>query len=232
MANHSGLADSGARLQIVPTTRSITVPQSCRVIGTYMEHNAEMLTFQCPSVIDGHDVLNCSDHFILYRNAAGDKYKVNVEPRQPEDDQESDQMVFDWTISDLVTKAPGTITFSVFFEDKDESGKVLYRFATTECKELQVLGNVGVNVSDSDDGDTNWDDVIVDDNTEGGGGGTGGGNNSAPQAVAVDFSSYDNGTFTETLADGSKVTYTVTFDESGNPININNGESDFAIVWG
>ena len=53
-----------------------------------------------------------------------------------------------------------------------------------------------------------------------------------PAAVSVDFSTYDSGTFTETLADGSKVTYTVTFDESGNPININNGESDFAIVWG
>lgn len=51
-------------------------------------------------------------------------------------------------------------------------------------------------------------------------------------AVAVDFSSFADGTFTETLSDGSKVTYTVTFDGSGNPININNGKSDFAIVWG
>ena len=231
MANHSGLADSGARLQIVPTTRSITVPQSCRVIGTYMEHNAEMLTFQCPSVIDGHDVLNCTDHFILYRNAAGDIGRVDVEPRQLMDDQNSDQMIFVWTISGLVTKAAGSITFAVFFEDKDESGKVVYRFATTNCNDLQVLPNVAVSANDDESGDINWDDVIVDDNTEGGGGGTGGGNNSTPQAVAVDFSTWDSGYFTETLADGSEITYTLTFDENGNPININDGVSDFAITW-
>ena len=58
------------------------------------------------------------------------------------------------------------------------------------------------------------------------------GGNTQPKAVSLDLSGFDSGTFTETLSDGSRVTYTVTFDENGNPVNINNGESDFAIVWG
>lgn len=53
-----------------------------------------------------------------------------------------------------------------------------------------------------------------------------------PKATSLDLSTYDSGTITETLSDGSKVTYTVTFDENGNPTNINNGTDDFAIVWG
>ena len=71
MAIHSGIRDDGARFQIVPSTKKITVPQSHKIIGAVGSHNSEQLTFQCPKTIDGHDVEKCSEHYIRFVNAAG-----------------------------------------------------------------------------------------------------------------------------------------------------------------
>lgn len=50
--------------------------------------------------------------------------------------------------------------------------------------------------------------------------------------ATVDFTNWDNGSFTETLSDGSVIKYTVTFDDSGNPISISNGVDTYSIEWG
>ena len=155
MANHSGIADSGERLQVIPATRKVMVPSTCKVIGTVGEHNAEQLTFQCPVSIDGHDVLNCTEHYIVYKNANGTVRKVDVEPIQLE--KEPNTMVFVWTISATVTKTAGLVVFNVFFEDKDEDGSVRYRFGTTDCSDLEVLPNLASTVDDSDDYDDDFD---------------------------------------------------------------------------
>ena len=43
----------------------------------------------------------------------------------------------------------------------------------------------------------------------------------------IDFSNWDNGSFTETLSDGTTVDYAVTFDSDGKPTKIN----DCTITW-
>lgn len=45
--------------------------------------------------------------------------------------------------------------------------------------------------------------------------------------TAIDFSNFDNGSFTETV-DGEVITHSVEFDESGRPVKIDNT----SIVWG
>lgn len=44
---------------------------------------------------------------------------------------------------------------------------------------------------------------------------------------SIDFSNFDNGSFTETV-DGEVITHTVEFDESGRPVKIDNT----SIMWG
>ena len=44
----------------------------------------------------------------------------------------------------------------------------------------------------------------------------------------IDFSDFDNGSFTETLESGEVIPHTVEFDESGRPIKIDNT----TINWG
>lgn len=50
---------------------------------------------------------------------------------------------------------------------------------------------------------------------------------SLPSVNAIDFSNFQNGSFTETV-DGEVITHTVTFDESGRPVKID----DVTIAWG
>lgn len=52
-----------------------------------------------------------------------------------------------------------------------------------------------------------------------------------PYAVSIDYSNFNNGSFTETLSDGTILTYTVEFDDVGNPISISNGETTCEITW-
>lgn len=47
-----------------------------------------------------------------------------------------------------------------------------------------------------------------------------------PQVTALDFSNFENGTWTETV-DGEVISHTVTFDDSGRPVTID----DIAITW-
>lgn len=41
-----------------------------------------------------------------------------------------------------------------------------------------------------------------------------------PSTAELDFSNWDNGSFTETLADGTTITHTVGFNSSGNVVNV------------
>lgn len=133
--SHNYINDDGVKFQIIPSTRKITVPASHKIIGTVGDHNSEQLTFQCPKTIDGHDVVNCSDHYISWKNAAGGEgYTDVVDIRTDEEN-----MYFTWLIDSGVTVAAGYVTFAVHFEDIDTNGATLYKWSTTTCGECQVL---------------------------------------------------------------------------------------------
>lgn len=136
MAIHSGIRDDGIKFQIVPSTRKITVPQAYKVIGSIGDHNSEQLTFQCPKVIDGHDVFACSDHYVKWKNVSNETGRSDVENITVD----GDNLFFTWTIDSRITVKAGNISFSVHFEDIDPvGGGSLYRWSTTTCTECQVL---------------------------------------------------------------------------------------------
>lgn len=132
---HDGVLDEGAKLQIVPNTRQITVPSSVSIVGTEGEHRSEQLTFQCPKIIDGHDVSVCASHYISWTNAAGGSGKYKIKEIWVEDDT----MYFRWTIKRKITEVAGGIVFAVHFVDYGENGEVIYRRSTTNCTALRVL---------------------------------------------------------------------------------------------
>ena len=51
------------------------------------------------------------------------------------------------------------------------------------------------------------------------------------QTTAIDFSAWSDGSFKETLADGTEITYMVEFDESGQPTKISDGTTECAVTW-
>lgn len=127
-------ADDGGILMINPKTRIVTVPSDCRVIGCKGDHNSEILTFNCPAVIDGHNLINCNEVYISWING-------NVARRYDVDDlrEELGNVVFSWTIKEDAAVEAGNITFAVHFVEKDSNGLILYRFSTTDNSELQIL---------------------------------------------------------------------------------------------
>lgn len=148
MANiHSGVLDDGAKLQIVPSTRQITVPSSVATVGTEGEHRAEQLTFQCPKIIDGHDVSACASHYISWTNAAGESGKYKIKDIWVDESM----MYFHWLIKKKITAVAGGIVFSVHFVDYGENGEVLYRRSTTNCTALRVLPTTHNDTDDEND---------------------------------------------------------------------------------
>lgn len=52
------------------------------------------------------------------------------------------------------------------------------------------------------------------------------------KTTALDFSDYDNGSFTETIDGGLTETYAVTFDTDGNPVKITDGSGhECEVIW-
>lgn len=137
MNTHHRIADDGIRFQIIATTRRVTVPPSHLVIGTVGDHNSEQLTFQCPRLIDGHDVVNCSAHYVVWKNVLGDTGRTEITDIKTDEDN----MYFTWVIPGGVTVAAGFISFTIHFEDEADGG-LLYRWSTTTCNECQVLESI------------------------------------------------------------------------------------------
>lgn len=135
MVNHSGIADDAQRFQIITSTRKIVVPSGYTVIGTVGDHNSEQLTFQCPKTVDGHDVENCAFHYVRWQNANGDTGRAEMTDITSDDEG----VYMTWTVSAEVTAAAGFVSFAVYLEDVGEDGKLLYRWSTTTCSELQVV---------------------------------------------------------------------------------------------
>lgn len=138
MVNHSGIRDDGALFQIIPTTRKIAVPASNKIIGTVGDHNSEEITFQCPKTIDGHEVMDCTEHYIIYKNADGVSNRIDL----TDITLDGDNIFLTWVITSGVTASAGDITFAVYFVDRDNLGKVIYRWGTTICNECMVLESV------------------------------------------------------------------------------------------
>ena len=134
MANHSGISDSGAFFQIVPTTKKIIVPAGHKIIGAVNDHNSEQITFKCPKLIDGHNIAECTRKFVVWENARGDSDRdllgdISID---------GEYAYLKWTISDLITVAAGYIKFAVSFEDI-ENGKTVYSWSTGNCEECYVI---------------------------------------------------------------------------------------------
>ena len=168
MATHGGIIDRSAKLQIVPHSRTIVVPDTCKVIGTVGDHMSEQVTFQCPKDIDGHDIVNCTDHYVTWRTVEGDMGHDKLDKIE----EDGECVYYAWTVRGHTTKVAGIVSFSVHFEDYPvDAGnpsacptcgsdvtppsicetcgtKVIYggvpsySWSTTECKDCTILGSI------------------------------------------------------------------------------------------
>lgn len=141
MAKHGGIKDSGEYFVINPTTRKVTVPHAHKSLGTVGDRNSEQVTFMCPQIIDGHDISHCGNRFVTWQNVSGEVGHDTLKIVQVE--QATEGMIYlAWTIREGLTVGSGIVQFSVHFEDGDSTGRSIYRWSTTTCKDCDILDSV------------------------------------------------------------------------------------------
>ena len=143
MAKHGGVKDSGEYFVINPTTRKVTVPHAHKSIATVGDHNSEQITFECPQIIDGHDISQCDSRYVTWVNVLGEYGHDKLELTQVE--QGADGMIYlKWTIRNPLTVDKGIVQFSVHFEDVEARDIITstYRWSTATCKDCEILDSI------------------------------------------------------------------------------------------
>ena len=146
MANHKGVKDSGDYFVINPASRKVTVPHAHKSIGTVGDHNSEQVTFECPQMVDWHDVSQCARKYVTWVNVNGDMGHDELELVQV-DQPKDGQIYLSWTIENSLTVEKGIVQFSVHFEDLGEDGTTLYRWSTATCKDCDILDSINALVA-------------------------------------------------------------------------------------
>jgi hypothetical protein len=141
MAKHGKVKDSGEYFAINPASRKVTVPHVHKSIGTVGDHNSEQITFECPQMIDGHDISQCASRYVTWINVNGEVGHDELQIAEVEQGKEG-MLYLSWTIRNGLTVAKGIVQFSVHFEDFDEDGETLYRWSTATCKDCDILDSV------------------------------------------------------------------------------------------
>lgn len=112
---------------------------------------------------------------------------------------------------------------SAFAEDSEEPTEASPTLAEQAVKTVPTAGTV-------EDGELNFSNQYNESLFKVDVSGLGGSSTptTQPTTTSVDFTNWSSGTWEETLSDGSTVTHTVTFDDSGRPATIDGA----SITWG
>lgn len=134
MAHIHPVHDSDEHYTIDPISRSITNVTSKKVALIQYDHNSEVISFDIPKTIEGHDMTLCNDvkiHFI--NTGSGSRFK-NADIYVVNDlcvmDTDPDKVVFTWTVPASATQYSGSLVFLVTFQCIDENNAVTYRWST------------------------------------------------------------------------------------------------------
>lgn len=141
MAKHGKVKDNGEYFVINPASRKVSVPHIHKSIGTVGDHNSEQITFECPQMIDSHDISQCASRYVTWVNVRGEVGHDELQIAEVEQGKEG-MLYLSWTIRNGLTVAKGIVQFSVHFEDFDEDGETLYRWSTATCKDCDILDSV------------------------------------------------------------------------------------------
>lgn len=127
IGNESGLKDQESPIVVNGRARTCDIPDDFETqVGVVGDHRANLITFECARMMDGHDISTCSIAAIKWQNMGANKsgtYIVQQEDRVVIDDT---KVRFHWVVEQSCTTAKGTLKFSVMFVDFDENGQLIY----------------------------------------------------------------------------------------------------------
>lgn len=131
---------------VINADKTVTIPDQLKRILVQYEHNIETVTFDCPRYWDGHD-LHEMGMKIVFQRADGHKESHPVENLRI-DENNTDMIHFDWTISRNTTLVGGEVRITICAKIADAEGVVDREWHTIPNQDLFV--NEGMDCSDDE----------------------------------------------------------------------------------
>ena len=129
----------------IDDNRIITVPERLRRIAVQYDHNIETVTFDCPRYWDGHD-LSTMTIYINYMRIDEVKARYLAEGIRV-DEVDQNIIHFEWTITNDMTLATGSVEFLVCAMKLDDKGNEELHWNSEINK--QMYGATGLEGLDS-----------------------------------------------------------------------------------
>ena len=146
MAHTHDVYDTGKHFEINGISRFIKETSDTKLVLVQGDHNSEVITFQMPRYIDGHDMLLCNKirvHYINLDTKTNDKsadiYEVTDLALCEECEDET--LTFTWKIEAPATKYSGSLAFLIKFECT-EGENILYQWNTAKYVGVNVLAGI------------------------------------------------------------------------------------------
>lgn len=263
------IRDNDAHFVIDPDTRNLTNKAGEAITVMQYDHNSELVTFEVPKIIEGHDMSQCDLIQVFFENTSkgtnanarstvGDANDVTDNFSVAEDDPNI--LVGTWLISQKATQLSGTMKFQIRFVCYGDSEQDVpeYSWRTNLCTAFNVLPSINTahdvleanpdlyielankiaQIEKNGISDERLEQAIADYFAEHP---VSDGESAYEIAVRngfkgtekewleslkgtyntttrkLDFSEWNNGSFTETLEDGTVYMYGVVLDEDGIP---------------
>jgi hypothetical protein len=144
MAVKHGVTDTDKHFIIDPVTRTIK-NQSGKLVLIQYDHNSERFSFQCPRLVDGHDMSLCNKVEIHYINAGTGSAK-STGIYEADDLQVStengDNVTFSWLVSQNATRHVGKLNFVIRFACVTEEAVVEYAWNTGIYSDISISKSI------------------------------------------------------------------------------------------
>jgi hypothetical protein len=109
------------------------------IIGYEGDVNSQIITFDLPATIEGHDLTQCDNKIIKWSNLQN-----GLEGRsklEPVDGTTEDRQYLQWRVEPDVFVKAGTIQITISFYDTDTGGKIAFQWNTASFSGLSVAAN-------------------------------------------------------------------------------------------
>ena len=142
--------DDDKQFIIDANTRKITNLTNSNPSIMQFDHNSEELSFQVPRIMEGHDMMQCDELQIIFKNTGvgvgipKGTFSFGVEVITNRVLNEAEDVInFSWKVSEEATMYPGTLTFQFKFTcyDKDEE---TYRLLTDQFAFITILPSIDI----------------------------------------------------------------------------------------
>ena len=144
MAVRHKVFDTDKHFIIDPVTRTIK-NQSGKLVLIQYDHNSERFTFECPRLVDGHDMSLCNSVRIHFINTGTGSAKSNGvyevdDLRISADDKNN--ITFSWLVSQNATQHVGKLNFIIRFSCVSEDAVIEYAWNTGIYSDIAISKSI------------------------------------------------------------------------------------------